>query len=115
MRENERERSIEKYLTKGILNLGGKCYKFRAIDNKGVPDRVCVVPWIGMFFVEVKTRKGRVSPIQEHVINEIKDAGGLTFIVHGIAGADKLIEYLSQLKHRVDDLDSQGDLPAPEP
>lgn len=114
MRESQRERLVEQYLTKKIREIGGKCYKFRAIDNKGVPDRICMVPWLGMFFVEVKTRRGVVSPIQEHVINEIKDCGGLTFIVHGIAGADKLVKYLQMTKHQVDASDSRADLQGPQ-
>lgn len=115
MPDHKRERLVEAYLVKSLKDIGGKCYKFRAIDNKGVPDRVCMVPWLGMFFVEVKTLRGRVSAIQEHVMNEIKQHGGLSFIVYGTEGADKLIEYLLLTKHQVDALNSQQDLPEPLP
>lgn len=92
------EKDVEKYLRSRLRNLGGQCYKWRAIDNKGVPDRVCVLPWVGTFFVELKRLGGKPTKLQEKVFNDIKDSGGVVFVVQGMEGVDALIDYVDQFR-----------------
>ena len=92
------EKVTENYLKLKIKELGGLCYKWRAKDVRGVPDRICVIPWMGIFFVEVKTLNGETSKIQEHTFQKIKNAGGLVFIVQGMPGVDKLTELIMRAK-----------------
>jgi len=49
----------------------------------GVPDVICCLD--GRFFAfEVKTPEGRLTKLQEHTIQRIKDAGGHTFVVRSV-------------------------------
>lgn len=96
--KDERERDVEKYLVKQITKCGGKCLKWRAVDTGGVPDRICMLPWMGIFFVEVKAIDGKLSKKQRHMFGEFREAGGATFIACGKAGVDELIKYVEGLK-----------------
>mgnify|MGYP001413596092 FL=1 len=49
----------------------------------GVPDVICCLD--GRFFAfEVKTLEGRLTKLQEHTIQRIKDAGGHAFVVRSV-------------------------------
>jgi Holliday junction resolvase len=93
------ESAVERYLIKRIKRLGGQCYKWRAIDNKGVPDRIAVIPGFGMVGIEVKSSTGKLSPIQSYVVNTIKKCGGTCVVVYGRQGVDT---FISSLKTKVD-------------
>ncbi len=94
----KKERRVETYLTKKIKELGGLCYKWRAVDISGVPDRVAMLPWMGIFLVEVKTKNGKTSRAQENMFAQMKEAGGVVFICQGIEGVDKLIEFVIKVR-----------------
>lgn len=96
------EKRVEKYLKHKIEERNGLCYKWRAIDNRGVPDRVCMLPWMGIFFVEVKTLTGKASKAQELIFEKIKESGGIVFIVQGIPGIDKLMEFVDGIKRKAE-------------
>lgn len=44
--------------------MGGKCLKWVSPGNDGVPDRIVIVPGIGVHFVELKASCGRASAKQ---------------------------------------------------
>lgn len=94
------EKDVENYLKQKIKERNGLCYKWRAQDRKGVPDRVCVLPWMGIFFVEVKTERGKPTKLQEHTFEQIKEAGGVVFITNGKRGVDKLMIFLDNWRNR---------------
>jgi hypothetical protein len=59
-------------------------------STPGIPD-ICGI-WQGKaLFIEVKTRKGKLSEQQEAKINEINRAGGIAFMARGI---DDVVEAL---------------------
>lgn len=96
----KRESKTETYLRKKINEIGGLCYKWGSKFNTGVPDRICIVPEIGVFFVEVKTLTGATSKIQEQVFQKIKKSGGTVFITQGDQGVDKLMEFLELMRRK---------------
>ncbi len=62
-----------------------------------------MLPWYGLFLVELKTLSGKVSKIQEHTFDEMRNAGGSVFIVAGIEGVDKLMDFLLKFKRGMSD------------
>ena len=58
------EREIEQFLVTKIKALGGVAYKFTSPGRRSVPDRLCVMPEGKHFFVEVKRRAGKLTPLQ---------------------------------------------------
>ena len=48
-----------------VKEIGGIAYKFTSPSNRGVADRLVVLPCGVVWFVEVKRREGRLSTLQQ--------------------------------------------------
>lgn len=70
-----REKEIEKYLIQEVEKLGGLCKKWVSPGSSGEPDRIVILPWNRIYFVELKAPEGELSPIQEYRIEELKNLG----------------------------------------
>ena len=88
------EREIETYLVKQVEGRGGRAYKFVSPAHRGVADRVVVLPGGAVWFVEVKTETGRLSPLQEVFRREINRLDGNYMCVYGRAGVDQWMKSL---------------------
>jgi hypothetical protein len=65
---------VENHLRKKILALGGECYKWCSPNNRGVPDRVVVLPGGRVWFVELKRDAScKLSPKQELFMQRMDD------------------------------------------
>jgi hypothetical protein len=62
--DTRRESSIERVLREGVEKLGGKAYKFVSPGEAGVADRVIVLPFIPVWFVECKAEHKPLEPLQ---------------------------------------------------
>ena len=80
-----REKDIEKKLVDGIKRLGGCAYKWVSPGRDGVPDRIVVLPGGIIWFVELKTDTGRVSPRQQFQLNFLNSLGFNTTVVRGMS------------------------------
>lgn len=88
------EKKLEKKLTQSIKKMGGISYKFLS-SERGVPDRLLILPGGQIVFVELKTEKGVLSPLQEYQIGRIRDLGGKVHVVRGEKGLERFIHGLS--------------------
>ena len=61
-----RESEIERYFVWAVLSLGGVTYKFKSPTQRGVADRIACLPNGETWFVELKTKGGKLSKLQEH-------------------------------------------------
>jgi hypothetical protein len=59
-----KEKTIETHLVWRVELMGGKAYKFTSPSQRGVADRVVCLPDGSTWFVELKTAKGKLSPLQ---------------------------------------------------
>jgi len=59
------EKDIERYLVRRVAERGGKAYKWVSPGHVGVADRIVLLPGGVVWFVELKTAKGRLSPLQK--------------------------------------------------
>lgn len=90
----ELEASLEAYLRRRVrLSLGGQCIKL-APTQKGVPDRLVLLPGGRVMFVELKTVTGRLSPMQEHVHQQFAQLGTKVVVLWGRPGIDAWISEL---------------------
>lgn len=80
------EKDVEKYLIDRVKELNGKTYKFTSPTSAGVPDRI-VIFRSDVFFVEVKTPNGRLSPRQ---IQCLRDFSGEIKKIHPCWGVFNL-------------------------
>lgn len=81
--EKMRESVIETYLREGVKKLGGRAYKWTSPGNDGVPDRIVVLPDRPPIFVELKTEKGMLSPLQKVQIARLRELGQDVRVLYG--------------------------------
>lgn len=60
-----KESEIEDYLVWTVERMGGRAYKFVSPAQRGVADRIVCLPNGQTWFIELKTKKGRLSPLQQ--------------------------------------------------
>lgn len=75
------EKKIEQKLVKAVRNIGGLALKFVSPGCDGVPDRLILIAYGKVAFVEVKAKGKKPRPIQIRRINQIKNLGFLVFIL----------------------------------
>ena len=77
------EKEIESYLVAQVKAKGGRAYKFTSPAHRGVSDRIVVLPNGVVWFVELKTETGRLSPLQDAFRREINGMGGNYICLYG--------------------------------
>lgn len=91
MRVRVREASVEKHLVDGLDKLGYPCVKFIPDNRRGMPDRVVLLPFGRVVWIELKTTGGVLSEIQKYRHSELRKLGQEVEVVWTIEQADKLI------------------------
>lgn len=79
-----KETQIESKVVKKAKELGFLTYKFTSPSNRGVPDRMFITPHGEVFFIEFKSAKGKVTKLQEKVINDIENCDVKVHLVYGV-------------------------------
>ena len=87
----KREAKIETRLVNAVKRIGGIALKLEVKGHVGWPDRLCILPGGLVFFVEVKTPTGRLSPQQKNKINQLNDMGQFAFTVWNNKHVDEMI------------------------
>jgi hypothetical protein len=70
-----RESEIEKYFVWTVQRMGGTAYKFTSPAHRGVSDRIACLPSGAVWFVELKSPGGRLSPLQKLFAARMKELG----------------------------------------
>lgn len=60
-----KESEVELYFVWAVLSLDGITYKFKSPNQRGVADRIACLPNGETWFVELKTKGGRLSELQK--------------------------------------------------
>ena len=92
------EKDVEKRLVKGVEALGGKAHKFVSPANRGVSDRIVVLPGGRVWFVEVKTETGKLLPLQEVFRQEVQRLGCNYVCLYGEKDVDQWLVYVEVVK-----------------
>ena len=87
-----RERDMEKWLRRQVESLGGLAFKFTGPGNDGVPDRQVILPGGLIYFVELKTDRGRLTPIQVWQQDRLDALGCQVRTIRGMGEAAEFIE-----------------------
>lgn len=86
------EKDIERRLVNGVRALGGRAYKFVSPGNIGVPDRLVVLPGGRVIFVELKTERGKLSPMQKVQLRQLSELGAKAVVLRGVDGVEQFFE-----------------------
>lgn len=70
-----RESEIERHLVWHVVRMGGVAYKFKSTNHRGVADRVVCLPNGQTWFIELKTKGGRLAPLQKMFAWEMEKMG----------------------------------------
>lgn len=74
------EKILEQKLVKKVKSLGGLCLKFVSPGCSGIPDRLVLIAFGKVAFVEVKAKGKKPRPLQIKIMNEIKNLGFKVFV-----------------------------------
>ncbi len=87
-----RERDIEIYLRKRVKAAGGIAYKWTSPGNAGVPDRIVILPFNRVHFVELKASGGKPTPLQLAQHRELKARGCDVRVIDSKEGVDAFLQ-----------------------
>ena len=90
------EKDIERHLRDGVRRLGGWCLKFVTPGFTGVPDRIVIMPTGICVFLELKTRKGKLSEVQKYQIRKLLDCCQQVAVVYGPDAAEDFLKDLQR-------------------
>ena len=66
-----KEKIVEDHFVWAVERIGGKTYKFTSPGRKGVADRIACLPDGSTWFVELKTKGGRLSVLQKMFMSDM--------------------------------------------
>ena len=70
-----KESEIETYFVWAVMLRQGLTYKFRSPTQRGVADRIACMPGGETWFVELKTKGGRLAPLQKIFAADMQHLG----------------------------------------
>ena len=86
------ERVLEHKLVREVKAAGGLCIKLPAALYRGIPDRMVLLPGGRVYFLELKTDTGRVSPAQVRFISFLQSLGFFSDIIRGETQLSEFLE-----------------------
>jgi len=86
-----RESEVEKYLRTTLELTGGRCDKFTVPGRRNVPDRLCTIPGVPMFLVEVKASGKRPNDGQWREIYRFRSLGVHVYVVDNLLTAREIL------------------------
>ena len=66
-----KEKIVENHFVWAVERVGGKTWKFTSPGRKGVADRIACLPDGSTWFVELKTKGGRLSVLQKMFMSDM--------------------------------------------
>lgn len=88
-----REKTIENKIKKYLRDKGAYCVKYHGnqFSQVGVAD--LLVCYKGRFLaIEIKNETGKTSPLQDVNIEQVKRAGGISFVARSVEDVSKVID-----------------------
>ena len=86
------EKDIERYLVRRAIEHGGKAYKWVSPGHVGVADRIVLLPGGVVWFVELKTVKGRLSAWQKLFAADLRRLGMNYAVLRSKGEVDELLQ-----------------------
>lgn len=83
--KTEKESDIEKALRDTVREAGGRAFKWVSPGNRGVPDRVVVMPGGKVAFIELKAPGKKPTKLQLLQHKRLTSMGCRVYVVDGIS------------------------------
>lgn len=91
-----RESALERRLVSEVKNIGGKAPKWVSPGNRGVPDRLVLLPGGRTVYVEMKAPGQPLDPLQEKWARTLLKMGHRHYKIDSNEGIDRFIQEVSQ-------------------
>jgi|GraSoiStandDraft_46_1057282.scaffolds.fasta_scaffold01825_14 hypothetical protein len=78
------ETTIEQSMVRECRKHGGRAFKFIPIGFSGIPDRIVILPFVPIFFVEVKRVGGEASPLQRVMHAWLRSLGQEVYVLDSL-------------------------------
>lgn len=102
----KRESALEKMLRQAVRSAGGLCIKLPAHLYRGIPDRLVLLPGGRVYFIELKTEKGKPSVHQLRYQIFLRKLGFNSDIIQG---ESQLRDFIENHVERKDSPTPSGD------
>jgi hypothetical protein len=90
-----RESSLERRLVREVDRIGGKALKWTSPGNRGVPDRIVILPNGRTVYVEMKAPGKPLEPLQERWARILRGLGHQVYKIDSNADIDSFIAEVS--------------------
>lgn len=78
------EKTIEHKLKAAVKSMGGIAFKFTAPGINGVPDRLILLPYGKLAFIELKAPGKEMRPLQEKRKRQLEQLGFLVYCIDSV-------------------------------
>ncbi len=78
------EKTLQQKVIKESVEKGIQCVKVDSSSTRGWPDLTCVLPNGTVLFVELKTKTGRLSKLQEYTISKLKRNNANVYVIRSL-------------------------------
>jgi len=86
------EKMIERYLCDSIKQMCGVCLKYSNAGMVGYPDRICLLSGGVVFWVELKSKDGRLNEVQKIRIRQLRGMGHTVNVCRSKEDVDEVLE-----------------------
>jgi len=87
-----RESTLERRLVREVKRIGGRAPKWVSPGNRGVPDRIILLPGGRTVFVEMKAPGKPLDPLQEKWVRTLRKLGHEVYKIDSDEDIDRFID-----------------------
>ncbi|GIP57890.1 VRR-NUC domain-containing protein [Paenibacillus woosongensis] len=87
-----RESTLERRLVREVKKIGGEAPKWVSPGNRGVPDRIVLLPNGQSVYVEMKAPGEPLTPLQERWRRKLWNMGHRHFKIDSVEDIDRFIQ-----------------------
>ena len=103
-RLKESEKALERRLVEEVKKMGGMALKNTSQFHGGIPDRLVLLPFHTISFVELKSTGEKPRPLQEAAMAKLGDMGFRCWVIDS---TEKLDYFLGRMKARLEKVRKQ--------
>lgn len=87
-----RESTLERRLVREVERIGGRAPKWTSPGNRGVPDRLVILPGGRTVYVEMKAPGKPLEPLQEKWARTLRKLGHEVYKIDSLDDIDQFIQ-----------------------
>lgn len=92
MKPKESEKTLEARLVREIEARGGMALKYTSQFHRGIPDRICLLPYGLTYFVELKSTGKKPTKLQEHAMQKLRELSNFVIVIDSTEALEDFLE-----------------------